>query len=112
MEKTYRKAVREAALYMDGVKPDWWQRIDPLRLDLSDCARCVCGQNELKWTHHFFPGPDLTDLAIVTSNREYEPLWLEEIASRMPDSARLDRVVVERATKPADGRVRSGGRTE
>lgn len=112
--------VREGAKLLDRVNPDWWMHIDPLKLEMGSCTACIAGQSGLDyeeanrtlgftgWTGK--PWDDESHIAgPFGDNPALVPHWLEEIASRMPDSARLDRSVVERATKPADGRVRSGG---
>lgn len=72
--------VRESALVLDAIKPDWWQHVDPILLDLEECETCVCGQNGLYWDEIFYETH--RELAEFSSDSEYEPLWLAEIAAR------------------------------
>ena len=80
-----RDTIRRAALHLDEVKPDWWSHIDPLTFNLADCNLCLCGQNGLSWTQIFRWDDGLpSEFSLVTCSRDDEPLWLEEIAKRMP----------------------------
>lgn len=85
-----REQVRLAALYLDGVKPDWWQHIDPLKLNLRSECSCVCGQNGLEWGSHaaalYVKHPRIPAGSFAA--RKFEPFWLEEIAQRMPSPVR------------------------
>lgn len=78
--------VAKAARHLDRIKPDWWQRIDPLTLDIGDPCRCICGQNGLNWVVESAAADVRTGtLASPTATTE---LWLEEIARRMPSPDR------------------------
>jgi hypothetical protein len=39
-----RKRVRRGAIFLNGVKPGWWEKIDLARLDMLDTKLCLCGQ--------------------------------------------------------------------
>lgn len=77
---------RDAVNYMDSAKSDWWANIDPLTLDLGDSSSCICGQNGLSWRTHFLVRH--SGQAIATASERFTPLWLEEIAQRMPSRDR------------------------
>lgn len=77
---------RDAVTYIDSAKPDWWTNIDPLTLDLGDSSTCICGQNGLSWNEHFHGRNH--GQATATCARRFTPLWLEEIAQRMPSPDR------------------------
>jgi len=74
-----------AARQLDRIKPDWWETVDPLTLDMANPDMCVCGQNGLGWV----ATADLTDdpkkFRFATGGATMEPLWLEEIAKRLPE---------------------------
>ena len=78
-------AVRLAAEQMDETKPDWWSQIDPVKFDITNSDTCICGQSGLDWEQqkNVFYAKHGMGWAIF-SNPELEPLWLEEIAKRMP----------------------------
>ena len=80
---TDKEEIAAAARYMDNWKPDWWQNIDPLRLNLQKDCDCICGQNDLDWNIPRYAG-----FSGCFSARSNEPLWLEEIARRMPAPVR------------------------
>lgn len=80
---TAAQAVYDAARHLDRVKPGWWLNVDPLRLDLCDHDDCPCGQNGLLWSEVAAAEGYSLEFIEVTSIREYEPLWLNEIAARM-----------------------------
>ena len=80
-----RMEVRQAAMIMDKEKPDWYEHIDPITLDMTDSDDCVCGQNGLVWGDLFWGCH--YDLRYATSDPETVPLWLEEIAVRRKQAA-------------------------
>jgi len=82
-------SVRRAALYMDKIKPDWFEHVDPLRLNLDEPCDCVAGQNGYNWDEFEDDAFEAQrpDVVMLLCSRAYEPLWLEEIALRM-ESAR------------------------
>lgn len=41
--------VERAASYLDVIKPGWADNVNLNTLDMGNCDRCVCGQNELDW---------------------------------------------------------------
>lgn len=77
-------AVASAAETMDQLKPDWWQHIDPLTLNLENWKTCICGQNGLDWRVARDTGGKFTHSPVFAA-RPFEPYWLEEIAKRTPD---------------------------
>lgn len=86
---TDREQVMEAAAYLDEIKSDWWAHVDPVKLDLSVASLCICGQNGLDWQEHWHEMDDRLGFeTFVFADRDLEPLWLEEIAARMPELAR------------------------
>lgn len=38
------KAVKEAAVWLDGVDPGWHRRIDKKTLNMAHCDKCIYGQ--------------------------------------------------------------------
>lgn len=85
---TSREKVAATAAYLDERKPDWWATINPLTLDLYSSENCVCGQNGLNWLREQKAvcerlGLKWDELAVFADN-SLAPLWLEEIAARLP----------------------------
>lgn len=87
-----REEVRAAAVYLDGIKPDWWRHVDARRLNMRLCRSCVAGQNDIDYeaasravgfTGCTDPGTG-TIFGPFGDDRAYEPFWLEEMALRMP----------------------------
>lgn len=100
MEKA--SEVRAAAVYLDRVKPGWWANVDPLLLDMRQSCTCIAGQSGIAWcagnaSVGEYAWVDGKRLGPFGTDRDYEPLWLEEIAARMPAAADLDRFTVESA---------------
>lgn len=74
--------VRNAAQDLDRLIPGWWRNIEPAALNLADRDWCVCGQNDLVWADVVKAQGYGLWFIEVTSVRDYERLWLEEIAVR------------------------------
>ncbi len=41
---TAKRVVREAAAHLRAVEPDWYNKIDTTKLDMSDIHNCILGQ--------------------------------------------------------------------
>jgi len=39
-----QKRVRTGVIFLNSVKPGWWEKIDLERLDMLDTKLCLCGQ--------------------------------------------------------------------
>jgi hypothetical protein len=90
--KEVEEMVASAAMYMDGVKPDWFLCIDPVTLDMMSVSRCVCGQNGLNFEEH---GRKFGHGYVFAANQA-RGFWLDQIEKRtvtIPD-AMPDRVLV------------------
>lgn len=40
----YEVEIRNGAMYLDEVSPGWRERVDPDKLEMSNCTVCVIGQ--------------------------------------------------------------------
>lgn len=88
-----RELVRQGALYMDCLKSDWWEHIDPLALKMQETCNCIMGQNDLPWIESLPAGETVygDPLRFAFCGEHKAVYWLEEIAVRMESS----RVVAE-----------------
>lgn len=41
----YPPEMNAAIAAMDQLVPDWWQKVDPTKLNLMDCDNCIIGQS-------------------------------------------------------------------
>lgn len=68
---TIAERVAAGAAFLDEREPGWVDRIDPRRLDIADCSRCVLGQlfgayvNGLDWMHDVAPHVDQLELGFM-----------------------------------------------
>jgi hypothetical protein len=78
-----QKRVRAGVLFLNSVKPGWWEKIDLERLDMLDTRLCLCGQSYGRQRNayrvlHLSPA-DFVMYGFVPAPSDYQrPQWLPQ----------------------------------
>lgn len=101
MRDYWKKRVARGAKWLDNTLPDWFLRIDIVRLDISSSCGCIVGQLERLPSHgggrgiEEFAGavykymPDARDFGVSMAPRDGEyPPTLDQWARQNPNTSR------------------------
>ncbi len=90
---TIAASVAKGAELLDRIEPGWFRKIDPFRLNMNSCLRCILGQlyghvrRARLYTDAPTRSPDFGfDFNDYSDNAKAQAAWIEEIERRTTEA--------------------------